>query len=123
MQFDAETLNEAYGAIPGVSKERSLAREAFKQTPVDFSRGEDYRRDLTQRALQESPEMQAEAALRALVPMDQRAPAVFRPEFRQPQLEPQDINAQALQDMMGARAASQVNLGALELAQSPERAS
>ena len=120
MQFDAETLNEAYGAIPGVAKERSLAREAFKQTPVDFSRGEDYRRALAQRALQESPEMQAEAALRALVPMDQRAPAVFRPEFRQPQLEPQDINAQALQDMMGARAASQVNLGALELAQSPE---
>ena len=120
MQFDAETLNEAYGAIPGVAKERSLAREAFKQTPVDFSRGEDYRRALAQQALQESPEMQAEAALRALVPMDQRAPAVFRPEFRQPQLEPQDINAQALQDMMGARAASQVNLGALELAQSPE---
>lgn len=120
MQFDAETLNEAYGAIPGVAKERSLAREAFKQTPVDFSRGEDYRRDLAQRVLQESPEMQAEAALRSLVPMDQRAPAVFRPEFRQPQLEPQDINAQALQDMMGARAASQVNLGALELAQSPE---
>lgn len=120
MQFDAETLNEAYGAIPGVAKERSLAREAFKQTPVDFSRGEDYRKDLAQRALQESPEMQAEAALRSLVPMDQRAAAVFRPEFRQPQLEPQDINAQALQDMMGARAASQVNLGALELAQSPE---
>lgn len=120
MQFDAETLNEAYGAIPGVAKERSLAREAFKQTPVDFSRGEDYRRDLAQRVLQESPEMQAEAALRSLVPMDQRAPAVFRPEFRQPQLEPRDINAQALQDMMGARAASQVNLGALELAQSPE---
>jgi len=123
MQFDAETLNEAYGAIPSVVKERALAREAFKQTPVDFSRGEDYRRALAQRALQESPEMQAEAALRSLVPMDQRAPAVFRPEFRQPQqpqLEPRDINAQALQDMMGARAASQVNLGALELAQSPE---
>ena len=123
MQFDAETLNEAYGAIPGVAKERSLAREAFKQAPVDFSRGEDYRRALAQRVLQESPEMQAEAALRALVPMEQRAPAVFRPEFRQPQmpqLEPQDINAQTLQDIMGARAASQVNLGALELAQSPE---
>ena len=123
MQFDAETLNEAYGAIPGVAKERSLAREAFKQASVDFSRGEDYRRALAQRVLQESPEMQAEAALRALVPMEQRAPAVFRPEFRQPQmpqLEPQDINAQTLQDIMGARAASQVNLGALELAQSPE---
>lgn len=115
IEFDPETLNEVFTAIPGVRKERELAKAAYQQTPVDFSRGEDYRKELARRVLLESPEVQAESALRQVLPVDQRAPAVFRPQV---QLTPQDINAISLQDVMAARAASRPNLGALELAQS-----
>lgn len=124
IEFESRDINDALRLVPGAERERRLAREVYKQEPVDFTRGEDYRRELARRAFAEDPEFQADvaAARVALQSLMNLPDDSKRPEFRQP---PQPSFLAAQEGVLAGRPAlanpfEQPEFAALNLARSKD---
>ena len=129
VEFSSEDINDAYRLIPGVERERRLARQVYKQEPVDFSRGEDYRRELARRAFAEDPKFQADvaAARVALQSLMNLPDDTIRPKdpFRRPAPPPEPSFLAAQEGVLASRPAlvnpfDQPELAAFNLARSEE---